>query len=456
MARFQKAIRATKTPRDQVENFLTSGYVPQPKQLLFHATCRECDRPEGPTEVAFGGARGPGKTHATVTQIALDDCQRFDGLKCLLLRRVGRAIYESFEDLRQKCLSHIPHKYNRSSGTLTFPNGSRIILGHFKDERDIDNYLGLEYDVIGIEEATTLTSSKYKAIRTCCRTSKPNWRPRVYSNANPGGVGHAWFKKRFVMASPGGRAVFIPATYRDNVFLDATYVESLDDLTGWLKRAWRDGDWDISAGQYFSTFSRSVHVVDPRPVEEWEEVWLAMDVGWVHPTAVILFKRDLEGGIYVVDEYQASRRLPEANSNLIREMLSRWDIREERISFVVGQDAFAKDCEGRSISDSYEELGWRLERANMARIGGAMEILRLLGDADAGIQSSLRIYSTCVGLIETLPRLEHDPHRPDDVLKCDVNDDGEGGDDLYDAFRYGVMWTADTVSLQYEPLLIPR
>jgi hypothetical protein len=33
----------------------------------------------------------------------------------------------------------------------------------------------------------------------------------------------------------------------------------------------------------------------------------------------------------------------------------------------------------------------------------------------------------------------HDPHRPEDVLKVDCDDEGNGGDDWYDAFRYGVM-----------------
>ena len=86
---------------------------------------------------------------------------------------------------------------------LTFANGSRIIAGHFQAEKDIDAYLGLEYDVIGIEEATTLSSRKHQDISTCCRTSKPNWRPRIYSTTNPGGIGHAWYRTRFVAAFPG-------------------------------------------------------------------------------------------------------------------------------------------------------------------------------------------------------------------------------------------------------------
>lgn len=35
--------------------------------------------------------------------------------------------------------------------------------------------------------------------------------------------------------------------------------------------------------------------------------------------------------------------------------------------------------------------------------------------------------------------MQHDPHRPEDVLKVDVDEDGNGGDDPYDTVRYGLM-----------------
>src|SRR5258708_575783 len=47
--------------------------------------------------------------------------------------------------------------------------------------------------------ATTITARKYQDITTCCRTSKTNWRPRIYSTTNPGGVGHGWYRTRFVL-----------------------------------------------------------------------------------------------------------------------------------------------------------------------------------------------------------------------------------------------------------------
>src|SRR6185369_4963328 len=121
------------------------------------------------------------------------------GLKCLLLRKVGKANLEQFEDLRRRLFGKLKHEFSAYRGVLAFKNGSRIIAGHFQSEKDIDAYLGLEYDVIGVEEATTLTSRKYQDISTCCRTSKPNWRPRIYSTTNPGGIGHAWYRKLFIL-----------------------------------------------------------------------------------------------------------------------------------------------------------------------------------------------------------------------------------------------------------------
>ena len=38
-----------------------------------------------------GGARGGGKSHWLLAQMGADDCQRVPGLKCLLLRKVGKA-----------------------------------------------------------------------------------------------------------------------------------------------------------------------------------------------------------------------------------------------------------------------------------------------------------------------------------------------------------------------------
>src|SRR5262252_4785907 len=218
---FLKAAVAAGCPPDQTRNFVAAEVWLQDKQLAASASARLCDRSDGPTAVGYGGARGGGKSHWLLAQMGADDCQRVPGLKCLLLRKVGKANMEHFEDLRRRLFGKLKHEFSGYRGVLTFGNGSRIIAGHFQAEKDIDAYLGLEYDVIGIEEATTLSNRKHQDISTCCRTSKSDWRPRIYSTSNPGGIGHAWYRTRFVLPFLQGKEAgtrFVPARVTDNRF----------------------------------------------------------------------------------------------------------------------------------------------------------------------------------------------------------------------------------------------
>ena len=96
----------------------------------------------------------------------------------------------------------------------------------------------------------TLSSRKHQDITTCCRMSKPNWRPCIYSATNPGGVGHAWYRQKFTVPFQRGDerdTRFIPARVTDNWFTNAEYVKVLSSLTGWQKRACFEGDWPLQA-----------------------------------------------------------------------------------------------------------------------------------------------------------------------------------------------------------------
>lgn len=437
-------------PPDQIRNFLKARVVLQPKQLAASAAARLCDHPDGPTAIGFGGARGGGKSFWLLAQMGADDCQRFPGLKCLLLRKVGKSNLENFEDLRRRLFRRLPHAFSASRATLSFTNGSRIIAGHFQCEKDIDAYLGLEYDVIGIEEATTLTSRKYHDIVTCCRTSKVSaegqpWRPRIYSTTNPGGVGHAWYRSTHVIPfqqRAETRTRFIPATLRDNSFTNDEYQFTLASLTGWKKRAWAEGDWDIAAGQFFTTFRRDVHVLDDVDDRRGVEWFAALDYGYHHYTVVLLGCTDHDGNCFVVDEHAQRNWVPERHAEAIKAMLQRHRITlKGRYStvlnrFVAGTDLFARQSDGATIASQYAALGISLRPANMHRVNGWAEILKRLGDPAAGVRPTLFFHRRCTRLIDCLPSLQHDPGHPEDVLKADPDDDGIGGDDAADALRY--------------------
>lgn len=451
---YARQARIAGCPDDQFLNYAKAEFVLTPKQLEFAAACRQADRPDGPTAIGFGGARGGGKSAALIAQIGIDDCQRLPGLKALILRKAVRANVENFQDNRMKIFRRIPHTYTPSRGIMTFDNGSRIVMGHFQNDKDIDNYLGLEYDVIGIEEATTLTKNKQTDIGTCCRTSKPNWRPRIYCNTNPGGISHAYFKSKFILpyrAKEETATRFIPSNVTDNPWNNPDYVKVLDELIGWKRRAWRDGDWDVAAGQYFTNFRIEQHVtpaekVDERRAVEW---FIGFDYGFNHYTVFLLAFSDGDGNIWVVDEHAERGWLPEAHVEGVKAMLGRHKsyvqnrltrkMEEQplelsnirRIS--AGPDVFSSQSDGTTIQQQYGDLGVRLELGHVDRINGWAEITKLLGDEK--IRPKLFIHRRCRMLIDTLPQLIHNPNRPEDVLKVDIDEDGGGGDDACDALR---------------------
>jgi phage terminase large subunit len=432
-------------PRDQVENFFRGQYIPQPKQLHFHAACRLADLSDGPDQIGFGGARGPGKSHGAFAQVALDDCQRIDGLKALYIRKISKNAREQFDDLRRAVLRHTPHDYTRN-GVISFANGSRIVTGHFRTEGDVDQYLGLEYDVMLVEEATTLSLAKYKTLRDSNRTSKPGWRPRIYATTNPGNIGHVWFKERFI--TPARRNAetdtrFIFATVDDNRFIDSGYTKKLEDNTGWKLRAYRFGDWDIAAGQYFSTWNYEAHTCEPFIIPSHWPMWGCFDYGFTHPSAFYLVA-EFDGGLTITGEHVEAKKPPRDHAEAMRRIAARHGRDISNVQVFAGSDVFANkgDADAKTIAQQYLPFGVNMVSAPTDRVSGWGEMLDLLGDPgreENPIPARLRITRDCVKLIECIPGLQHNPKKAEDVLKWDIDDEGMGGDDPGDAARYGVM-----------------
>jgi len=119
--------------------------------------------------------------------------------------------------------------------------------------------------------------------------------------------------------------------------------------------------------------------------------------------------------------------------------------------FVAGADVFSRQSDGTTIAQQYAKLGITLRQANMDRVNGWAEVMQGLGEPDAspaagGVRPTLFFHARCARLIETLPALQHDPNRPEDVLKVDADEEGVGGDDAPDALRYLVATKARTIS----------
>jgi len=436
LARLLVAARDSGMPRTQIAAFVQHGYVPLHSMLDFHRACRECDQPDGPDEVLLAGTRGPGKSHAALAQVVLDDCLRFPGLKVLFLRKIQKSAGESLEDLVGKVCRAITHRWNASTGKLTLFNGSKVMVGGYNDPGDIDKYVGVEYDGIVVEEATQLTEDKIDRIRGSMRSTKPGWRERMYLTTNADGVGVGWCKRRFVLpwrAGQMGSRRYVEAYYKDNPYLKDTYVRYLEGLKGSLARAWARLDWDAFEGMAFEMWAYETHVVTPFEIPGNWVKWRSLDWGSAKPWCCLwLAKHPDLGRVYVYREAYETGLTDRQQAVRINDMTPA----DEKISYTLADpNSFweRKSGEGDSFytaEDVYRKAGIILTRADNARIPGKRRVdaaLSLLPDAKPGLQ----VFNTCVNLIGELSSLARDDIHPEDV-------DTTMDDHAYDALRYAL------------------
>ena len=384
-------------------------------------------------EVLFGGAAGGGKSYGQLID-ALLYALRYPGSKQLILRRT----YPDLE--RSLILEHLkfyPRKLYRYSGTShrgSFVNGSVLEFGYCDAEKDVYRYQGAEYDVIRFDELTHFTESMY--IYLISRVRGANDYPKaVKSSTNPGGVGHAWVKARFIdIGAPdtvhtfaAGTRLFLPSKIRDNKFLmdrDPGYLQRLENLDETNRRALRDGDWDIFEGQYFTEFSREAHVCRPFEVPEHWRRYVSLDYG-MDMLAAYWFAVDGEGRAVVYREIYEGRdngRGADGQGHIISAAAARLlqaNGGEKVTAWLAPPDLWNRRQEtGRSAADLFAEHGVPLARTGNDRVSGWLAVrewLALRPDETGGQSPRLRIFDTCRNLIRTLPALQHDPLKPEDA-----------------------------------------
>lgn len=190
-------------------------------------------------------------------------------------------------------------------------------------------------------------------------------------------------------------------------------------------------------GQFFTTWQDSAHVIDhfdPARAKYWSA---AMDYGYTHPTVFLLGCRDSDNNMFVIDEHAQRMWLPQRHATVIKLILERYHLKPATIGRIaVGADVFARESNGYSPAREYEKHGLHLRPARTDRVLGWAAVLQALGDPRSGVAPKLFIHRRCQRLIASLPAMQHDPNRPEDVLKVDVDEVGEGGDDAADALRY--------------------
>lgn len=433
-------------------------------------------------EVLYGGARGGGKTDAGLVWLIGEE---YEPGKPLLLHPRYRAlvIRKNAEDLADwidraiRFYSGFGVDIAYKPAILRFPSGAVVRTGHLKDDQSYTKYMGQEFPRILLEELTQIPFEKrYLQLIASCRSTIPEIKPQIFATTNPGGLGHGWVKKRFVDPSPAGTPfndpvsgrsrVFIPATVEDNPTLmevDPDYVKSLDALRETneeLWKAWRLGDWNTFAGQFFREWRNELHICNPFIPLKSNVIIGGLDWGRVDPFSFHLTeisRVDFNGAKFyrakTFMEIYGTEKTPDEWSKEIKKEMLKYNIALKDIAWIrADTQIWQKGLDARAL-DIYTQFvqsdeSWRskLKPANKDRIGGWENLHRWFSMAPDGLPY-MQIASNCINATRTIPELVHDENKIEDV-------DSTGEDHAGDDIRYQAMalkWLDGNVGAMKHP-----
>jgi phage terminase large subunit-like protein len=167
----------------------------------------------------------------------------------LILRRTYKmlAMPDAIMDRAHQWLGPTPAKWNETEKRYTFPSGATLTFGYLDHARDVENYQGSRYQLVGYDELTQFQEAQYRYLFSRQRRAHGSRIPlRMRATSNPGGVGHEWvFERFFVKGAAAGRS-FVPALLKDNPHLDqAEYEASLAELDPITRQQLLEGLWVV-------------------------------------------------------------------------------------------------------------------------------------------------------------------------------------------------------------------
>lgn len=235
-------------------------------------------------ELLYGGMAGGGKSDALLMS-ALQYVTEED-YSALILRRTFKDLSQpnAIMDRARRWLSEpvsrgIVH-HDKTTKTWTFPSGATLTFGYLAHDNDLDQYQGSELQFVGFDELTQFTEKQYTYLHSRLRKLKSSNIPiRMRGATNPGGRGHDWVKKRFII--PDSPQPFIQSAYTDNKYLDTEqYEKQLDKLDPLTKMQLKDGDWDavINEGLLCNRMQLQGQVIHLKDYMDWKPAFCTIGI----------------------------------------------------------------------------------------------------------------------------------------------------------------------------------
>ena len=371
------------------------------------------------TEILYGGSAGGGKSHA-MRIIAIMLAFSVSNIQIYLFRRVFADLLknhvEGSSGFRALLSPWIKEKVVKiTEEEISFQNGSKIYLCHCQHEKDVYKYQGAEMQVILIDELTHFSEKIYKFLRGRARLGGvevpqhlKHKLPLILCGSNPGGIGHEFVKQMFIdnckplelrkmsVEDGGMMRQYIPARLSDNEVLmrnDWGYSRPFCVLWG----AVSDGSL-VDCGGIKRSFPRGAIII----YREFYGCTGKANEG---------LKMNVAEIAKIIKELQGSEKMNEMRA-------------DPAIFDVSSGQSIANQFEAHNIgwlpADNKRVAGWQQIRARLRENGEYIWKFNENTYKDEEVyevreKPMLYFFNTCKNLLRTLPLMQYDKTKPEDL-----------------------------------------
>lgn len=264
-------------------------------------------------QVYYGGA-GSGKSHYVFQKAVIKALNQ--QRKILVIRKVARTLKDSCFQMVIDTLGKFrvlkDCKVNNTTFTITLANGSIFLFKGMDDSEKIKSVAGIT-DII-VEEATEISQDEFTQLDLRLRANAANL--QMFLMFNPVSKVNWCYKHWFENGTPENTKI-IKSTYKDNRFLPADYVASLENM-----KQTNYTYWNIYANGEFCSLDKLIFT-------NWRQydgevpqnlpLLIGLDFGFINDPSALVVSRIDEANkkIYVIDEHCEKGMLNDAIAALI-------------------------------------------------------------------------------------------------------------------------------------------
>lgn len=273
--------------------------------------------------ILFGGS-GSGKSVA-VAQMLLLRMIKY-GTCVLGVREVGKTIKNSMKrnldgQIRRMNLSPF---FTVNENEIKCNNGAFFIFSGLDDENKLKSIA--DVDIVWVEEATETREEAFKEINRRLRGGSRE--KQIIMTLNPDDYDH--YIRRYFFAQGTDpdtgldyedmykiyrdKAFIMHTTYKDNKFLDDSYIEQMEnEVDDHHREIYTNGNWHQRSGKNVFDGKMIKKEKIPTKYHAYDRVFIGIDFGWNHASTCIVVGINLKTPniLYVVDELYLKKRTTE-------------------------------------------------------------------------------------------------------------------------------------------------